>query len=250
MGRTILVGAHRGAVRYAPENTLAAFDKAIELDTYRIECDVRRSRDGHLVLFHDATVDRMSDGAGRVCDLTLEELKRLRIGGAEFASTTSIATLAEAIEHVKGRCRLLVELKDDGTAADVVAEIERTDMVEACTISAFDEDMLVRAKELQPRLGTACFLTTPRPFDAQDVVSRLGISMLIVWPRAVVPEQIADAKRAGLHIRCGFPDTMTYDETFASFRRLADMGVDEMACGRPDWIAQMAQEYARNAPAS
>jgi hypothetical protein len=127
----------------------------------------------------------------------------------------------------------------------VVAQIEEAGMVEACTISAFDEALLLRVKALQARLATAYFLTTPRPFDAQEVVARLGVNLLIVWPVAAVPEQIADAKRAGLHVRCGFPDTMTFDETFALFCRLADMGVDEMACGRPDWIARMAEAYRR-----
>ncbi|MBI3970654.1 MAG: glycerophosphodiester phosphodiesterase [Chloroflexi bacterium] len=238
--RTILVGAHRGAMCYAPENTLAAFEKAIEQGTYRIECDVRRSRDGHLVLMHDATVDRTTNGSGRVADLPLAELKRLRAGGTE-----PIPTLSEVLAHVKGRCKLLVELKDDGIAADVVALIEQAEMVEDCTISAFNEEMLQRVKELQPRLATAYFLTTPRPFDPEEVIARLGVSLLIVWPRAAVPDQIAAAKRAGLHVRCGMPDNMTYDESYAVFRRMVDMGVDEVACGRPDWIARMAEDCAR-----
>lgn len=80
--------AHRGASGYAPENTLAAFDKAIELGADMIETDVRQTKDGHLVLFHDPSVKRTTNGQGLVSELTLAELKALDAGswfGREFA---------------------------------------------------------------------------------------------------------------------------------------------------------------------
>ena len=67
--RTILVGAHRGAMCHAPENSLAAVETAIAMGAYRVEFDVRRSRDGEIVVMHDETVDRTTDGTGRVGDL-------------------------------------------------------------------------------------------------------------------------------------------------------------------------------------
>ena len=239
--RKILIGAHRGAMCHAPENTLAAFEKAIEFGTYRTELDVRRCRDGHVVVMHDATVDRTTDGAGRVADLTLGELRRLKVGGTE-----TIPTLQETLLRVKGRCKLLVEIKDPGMADDVVALIAGAGMGEDCTISSFDEDTLRQVKRCDPRIATAYFLTEPRPFDPQEVIRRLGVGLLVVWPRAATPGDIGAAKRAGLHVRCGFADNLTYDETYALFRRMADMGADEIACGRPDWIGRMAEEYARS----
>lgn len=240
MMRKILIGAHRGAMCHAPENTLAAFEKAIAFDTYRIELDVRRSRDGQIVVMHDATVDRTTNGSGRVADQTLDELKRLRVGGTE-----TIPTLDETLQQVKGRCRLLVEIKDRGIAADVVARIAGAGRKDDCTISSFDEETLQQVKRCDPAIATAYFLTEPKPFDPEEVIGRLQVSLLVVWPRAATPEGVAAAKRAGLHVRCGFADNLSYDETYALFRRMADWGVDEMACGRPDWIRQMAEEYAR-----
>jgi glycerophosphoryl diester phosphodiesterase len=239
MSRKILVGAHRGAMCHAPENTLAAFEKAIEIGTYRIEFDVRRCRDGHLVVMHDATVDRTTDGTGRVADLTLEELKRLRVGGTD----ETVPTLSETLLCVRERSRLLVEIKDAGIAEDVVKEIVDGGMADDCTIASFLEDELQRVTVCTPRIATAYFLTEPKPFDPEAVIARLGVSLLVVFPRAATPEYIAAAKRCGLHVRCGFRDDMTYEETFAAFRRMADMGVDEIACGRPDWIKRMADEY-------
>lgn len=240
--RTILVGAHRGAMCYAPENTLAAFEKAIACGTYRIECDVRRSRDGHLVMMHDETVDRTTGGHGHVADLTLAELKALRAGGSE-----EIPALAETLACAQGRARLLVEIKDEGIADAVVACIAAAGMVEDCTISAFSEAALLRVRELTPRVATAYFHTRPGPFDAAEIIQRLGVSLLVVWPAAADPEQIADARRHGLHVRCGLPDNLTFEETRALFTRMAEMGVGEIACGRPDWVARLAGEYAAGA---
>jgi glycerophosphoryl diester phosphodiesterase len=238
--KRVLVGAHRGAMCYAPENTIAAFETAIAMGTYRVELDVRRSQDGHIVVIHDGTVDRTTDGEGPVAGRTLAELKRLRV--RETAET--IPTLREVLACARGRCRLLIEIKETGIAEDVVAQITEAGMIEDCTVSSFLEEELQRVKECDPRIGTAYFLTEPKAFDAAAVIARLGVSLLVVWPRAASAEIIADAKRHGLHVRCGFHDDLSYEETFALFRRLADWGVDEMACGRPDWIQRMAEEYA------
>lgn len=237
--RRILVGAHAGARCYAPENTLAAIQIAIEQGTYRVEMDVRRTRDGQIILMHDATVDRTTDGTGRVAELTLDEVRRLKAGGTE-----PVPTLAEVLERTRGRTKLLVEIKDEGIADDVVALIDGAGMVPDCTVSAFSEANLLRSKELKAELATAFFLIRPADFDAEATVRGLGVEMLIVWPRAVVPEQIAAAKRAGLHVRCGLGDDLSYEETWEIFRRMADLGIDEISSGRPDWMARMAREYA------
>lgn len=236
--RKILVGAHRGAMCHASENTLTAFEKAIEFGTYRIELDVRRSRDKQIVVMHDATVDRTTDGRGRVADMTLEELRHLKVGGTE-----EIPLLSEVLASVKGRCKLLVEIKEDGIADDVVELIVTAGMEDECTISSFNEETLRRVKELNPRIATACFLIEPKRFDPREVVARLGVRMLVVASHTATVENITAAKRCGLHIRCGIADNMSYEETYVIFRRMADMGVDEIACGRPDWIGRMAAQY-------
>jgi len=226
---------------HAPENSLAAFEKAIEFGTYRIEFDVRRSRDHQIVLMHDATVDRTTNGSGRVADMTLEELRQLKVGGSE-----PVPTLLEALECARGRCRLLVELKDTDITDRVVEIIAAAGMIDACTISAFDEHCLRRAKEIHPELSTAYFFLEPGEFSARKVVDGLGVDLLIVWPRAATPEHIAAAKRCGLHVRCGFADNMSYKEAYEVFKGMVDMGVDEISCGRPDWIGRMIDRYYRD----
>ena len=236
--RSILVGAHRGAMCHAPENTLAAFEKAIEFGTYRIECDVRRTRDGELILMHDATVERTTAGVGVVRDMDLADIRKLKADGQ-----AAIPTFKEALACAKGRAKILVELKEADTTEQVIEQIQAADMVDFCTISTFHEACLEQSRQLCPHLERAYFLTEPKAFKAQTVIDAFGIALLIVWPRAATPEYIADAKRQGLHVRCGFADTMCFEEMYEGFKRMVDMEVDEVSCGRPDWIVRMIEMY-------
>ena len=115
--------AHRGASKSHPENTLAAFREAIRLGVHQIEFDVNMTKDGHLVLMHDLTVDRTTDGSGRVADLTLSQIKGLDAGrwkGAQFAGE-KIPTLAEALEVMPPDIWLNIHLKDSGELGAAVA---------------------------------------------------------------------------------------------------------------------------------
>ena len=94
--KNIYVAAHRGWRNKYPENTIEAFKAALTLDVDQLETDVRATKDGELVLIHDATVDRTTNGKGRVCDLTLAELRELDAGNGN-----KIPTLIELMELVK-----------------------------------------------------------------------------------------------------------------------------------------------------
>lgn len=105
--------AHRGATGYAPENTIAAFDLAVEMKADYIEIDVQRSKDGELVLIHDTTVDRTTDGTGKVGDLTFEQLRSLDAGswfGEQFEGE-KIPTFDEILDRYHGKVGILVEMK-------------------------------------------------------------------------------------------------------------------------------------------
>jgi glycerophosphoryl diester phosphodiesterase len=121
LGHPVFAVGHRGAARFAPENTLAAFDKAIELGARVVEMDVRMTADGHFVIMHDSRVDRTTDGRGAVADLTLAEIKALDAGSwfdPAFAGER-VPTLAEALRHVKGRAAVDIDFKagpDDAAA--------------------------------------------------------------------------------------------------------------------------------------
>ena len=118
-----LVVAHRGASAYAPENTLSAFRRAVELGADFMELDVRLSADGELVVIHDDTVDRTTNGTGLVSDFSIEELKELVVEGCE-----RISTLREVFEELKGKVGFYVEVKVEDAEERLLSLMEELDL--------------------------------------------------------------------------------------------------------------------------
>ena len=167
LGGPTRVIAHRGFSGAAPENTLAAFEKAIEVGADMFELDVLLSRDGRVVVIHDDTLDRTTDGEGKVAAFTLAELKKLDAGSwfsAEFAGER-IPTLEEALRLAKGCILVNVEIKTEAVGRGVVAKalevIDELDMKDNVVISSFDPTALAKARELHPGIRTASL------FDAE-----------------------------------------------------------------------------------
>lgn len=118
MKKMLKIG-HRGAKGYEPENTLISFEKAIAMGADGIELDVHLSIDGHLIVIHDETIDRTTNGKGAVNQLTLQELKSFKINNKQ-----EIPTLEEVLDLVNQRCFVNIELKNQDTAEKVVQLIE------------------------------------------------------------------------------------------------------------------------------
>lgn len=160
--------AHRGASFHAPENTISAFQKAIELGADGIETDVQVTFDHKLVIHHNYSVDGTTGVTGRIADMTLEELKRLDVGShksQEYAGER-IATLEECLATVGSMKLVNVELKAplDRSFPYVEAVVEAVkshDMVHNTVISAFDHSLLRRVKELCPQLRTGALTFAP-----------------------------------------------------------------------------------------
>ncbi len=167
-----LVFAHRGNRVLRPENTAAAFKLALEQGAHGIETDLRFSRDNVIVLHHDATLERMTEGSGPVRGRPLAELQSLRtrspkggVGGALV--NERIPTLLDLIELTGGNVPLLLELKDPlflnpGHAQILVDLLAATGMVEKVLVASFHFDYVLAVKALAPALPTG-FITMNRP---------------------------------------------------------------------------------------
>ena len=146
------VVAHRGGASLAPENSLSAIEKSIGLGVDAVEIDVRLSADGAVVVFHDKRVDRKSNGSGLVRELTLEELKRLRLPDCEGQLTDErIPTLDEVLSCVAGRCNVLIEVKENdarGIERAVVEAVRRHDAERWVAVQSFSDAVLRRFVEL------------------------------------------------------------------------------------------------------
>ncbi len=160
-----LIIAHRGDSAHRPENTLSSFASALELGAELVELDVQLSRDAAVVVIHDASVDRTTDGEGRVRQMTLGELRRLSAGyplrfGAAFPGER-IPTLAEVLGLVRDRARAMIEIKPESVTDDAeggiealaVAEVRRAHMEKDVALISFDRRALVRCRRLAPEIA-------------------------------------------------------------------------------------------------
>lgn len=154
-----IIFAHRGASAHAPENTLSAFKLAIEHGADAIELDAKLSADGEVVVIHDQTVDRTTNGHGAVGKLKLDELKSLDAGirfGSEF-SGERIPTLVEVFETVGQQLFINIELTNyaspnDGLVDRVVELVKRFHLEDRILFSSFHARNLARAGSLLPEV--------------------------------------------------------------------------------------------------
>lgn len=122
----VLVVAHRGDWRYAPENSLSAIENAIRMGVDIIELDVQRTKDGHLILMHDATLDRTTTGRGKVEEWTLDSIQTLKLrNGCAIKTKEKVPTLEEALLHVKGKALVNLD-KADRFFDEVYAIMKKT----------------------------------------------------------------------------------------------------------------------------
>jgi glycerophosphoryl diester phosphodiesterase len=146
--RKVWIVGHRGAAGHAPENTLAAIQKGIALGVDFVEIDVQRTADGTLVALHDDTVDRTTNGKGRVDRLSLREIQALNVGNGQH-----IPTLEEVLEAVAGKTGLMVELKIKGAARQAVEAVRRVGFKDPLIYASFLHDELVHVRAADPMAG-------------------------------------------------------------------------------------------------
>ena len=161
--------AHRGANAYAPENTLPAFEKAIALGAQGVECDILATADGHVVLSHDDTIDRCSDGTGRVDSMTLAQLRQYDFGawfGEDFAGTP-IPTLEEFLDAVKNINLILIELKSNGgdIAAKAVAAVKARGLLGKTIFQSFGMDAIQACKAADENAVIALLYSPSSDYD-------------------------------------------------------------------------------------
>lgn len=228
------IWAHRGACRQAPENTLAAFERAVELGADGVELDVQRSADGVLVVCHDETVDRTSDGTGAISDLTFGQLRALRFanGFADHADAL-VPTLREVLDLLTPtRLVVNIELKNSvarypGMESQVLDEVRAAGFGDRVVFSSFNHRSLARLHELGTTapLGVLYIepLVTPWAYAAG-----FGASALHPYAGSIWDDDIARAHAAGLRVHAWTVDAPE------QVRALASRGVDAIITNVPD----------------
>jgi len=232
--------AHRGASAYEPENTPRAFERAIEMGATMLELDVHLSRDGHLVVVHDADLSRTTDGTGLVTDLTLAQIQRYDAGLGE-----QVPTLAQVIELARGRVKLYIEMKGQRTPEPLIETLRAASFVDQVIVCSFFPWLIQKVKFMEPASQTSMLV---RREDRQ--VDFLGWAQAVqadyvhpCWengsprPHKLLPPALIAAIRDQ-----GRGIILWHEERPAELRELVKLDVDGICTNTPDVLARILQE--------
>lgn len=230
--------AHRGASRIAPENTLVAFKKAIEIGVDAVELDLQGTADGEVVVIHDASLDRTTDQSGQIKDTSLEAIKQADAGtwfNPKFAGE-SVPTLAEALVSIADNAIALLEIKDVSITQSVVRIVQNMDMVEQSVIISFHSSAIQTVRTLEPRLPTGYIIGSNeniQPIQLCQQLSLLGSSLLNVDHRLVSEDFIYEIRRRGITLWCWTVDDID------RMRELQELGIQGITSNCPEYFSQV-----------
>ena len=229
----MLVIAHRGASGHAPENTLAAFRKAVAMGAAFIETDLQLSRDAHFVAVHDNTVNRTTNGRGSVHDLSLAELRQLDAGswfGSEFAGER-IPTLEEILQFSKKNDVVFyLEMKPSGSWGGehaVIAALRESGEIPRAVVISFDASMVLNVHKIEPTVMTGLLYDGQLANPVEKAVE-IGARQLAVRGDLVTPALLEQARKKDLQVVC-----WTINQP-AHMRLLIEAGVHGIMSDYPD----------------
>lgn len=229
----MLAIAHRGASGYAPENTFAAFRRAVAQGISFIETDLHLTRDAHFVAIHDETVERTTNGRGAIHDMTLAEVRRLD-AGSWFASEfmgERIPTLDEILDFTKKHDVVFyLELKPSGFWGGehaLISALRDTGEIPRSVVISFDPAILAALRKIEPTLMTGLLHdgNLENPFEK---AVEIGARQLAVRGNLVTPNFLQEARKRDLQVVCWTINSL------AHMRMLAAAGVDGIMSDYPD----------------
>lgn len=231
--------AHRGSPFSAPENTLAAIDAAIDEGANYVELDVRRTRDGVLVLLHDRDLRRVANDPRAIWHVDYDELVNMDVGrwfSSNFAGE-QVPTLAQAIEHIGGRAGLYLEIKQQPGAPDlvddVIAELEQLEMIDQTILAALELSTLQRARQLAPDLRLSLLV-----HSSIGSLANLPVDILAMRDALATPANVRLWRSHGYDVHLW---TVNEERDMA---RLLDIGVDGIITDYPERLTRVMEERA------
>ena len=231
--------AHRGASGGAPENTLAAFKKAIEIGVDAVELDLHGTAGGEIVAIHDATLDRTTNMSGPIKQTTLKAIKRADAGAwfnPEFTGE-SVPTLAEALACITDDAIAVLEIKDGPIAEAVVQKICEMHLLERTVIISFHASVLKTVRSLEPRIPTGWLIGSSNgythPIQLCQHLSALGSSLLNVNHQLITEEFAYEVRRRGIALW-----SWTVDD-IERMRQMCAFGVQGITSNYPERFSEV-----------
>lgn len=232
-----LIVAHRGNSLHAPENTLVAAREALDLGADVIECDVRRSADGQIVLLHDETFARTAGCPRRPEELTLAEIKALDAGSWKHARYAGepVPTLAELLDLTAGRASLLIDLKQTGLTADIAALVLARGLEERVLLGPWTAEEAAEARRHLPDSAITLIGSAPaqRPADYFRHLLRHGVRGFNFEQHSLTPEFVSQAAARAMSVFA-----WTVDEA-DDMRRLVQLGLTGLVTDDPGLLREV-----------
>ena len=226
-----VVYAHRGASEYAPENTMSSFLLGVQMGANGIETDVRKTKDGVLVLFHDGDFKRVIGCEGCIADYTYEELMQFRVKNEKTDTQDIIIKFEDFLRYLGFRdLHFAIELKED-LAEETIAMLDKFNMKDKAIITSFKFDYIKRVKELRPdwRIG---YLVKEVTEEILSDLASIGGEQLCPRATFVNAEDVAKWHAMGLNVRAWGVTN------FDLMKNAYDCGVDGMTVNFPDQLVR------------
>jgi glycerophosphoryl diester phosphodiesterase len=243
--RLPLVTSHAACKGHAPENTLAGIESALRLGADAIEIDVHCTSDGAVVLIHDDTVDRTTDGAGNIHEMTLDVVRTLDAGARQFAPKfhgAKIPMLTEVLDLTKGKALLQIEVKQAGIESQVADVVRAADAVANCEVHSFYPRVVRAMRAVEPRIAAALLTDGRRVVDWQEFFGfalSLNAQGVSVYYAFATPEIVRQGQRRSLTFM-----TWTVDAE-ADMEQMCLAGVDSICSNFPDLVRRVVDARVR-----
>lgn len=222
----VYVVGHRGVAGLKPENTIKGFHYAIELGVDYIECDLHLSRDRQLVVMHDTSVDRTTNGRGAIRDLSFARIRSLDAGEGE-----QVPTLDEVLEIVQGEVHLLIELKGIGVESSAINAVKAHGMEEEVTFSSFSLERLAAVRAMGKEYRVRAILPNPTDFELARATEMNAVGIDIRYTNASF-RTVEAAQALGLEVLAWNPDSWHEQQVMIA------LGVDGVSSNRPDILLE------------
>jgi glycerophosphoryl diester phosphodiesterase len=190
----VMICSHRGAHLEAPENSMAAFRKAIEIGVDIFEMDVRRTKDGKLVIMHDKTVNRTTNGAGRVDSLTFDQIRKLRLKFNGQMTNEQVPTLEEALAVAKGKILVDLDIKTDEALDQIMATVKSTNSVNNCFFLLYDEKYVIQLKSADRAFR--CLMRTDNAAMVDTLVPKMKVEAVHIDPAQYTTQVVNTIKKS------------------------------------------------------
>lgn len=243
-----LVLAHRGANKVAPQNTLPAFEKAIQFNADGIETDVHLCKDGEIVICHNYTVDATSNGKGSIDEMAFAELRRLDFGSyfSDDYKGVTLPTLKELLSLVKNMKLINIEIKppqkDSDLVKRVVEEIHKFGIQKNSIVSCFNPECIRQVKDIDRNIKTALLYEDNElgneimTFGIAKYCQQLNADAAHPHRNLITHKEVIDLHNLGIAVN---PWTVNLEEDII---RLTNWGCDALITDIPDYCRKVLEE--------